>query len=108
MVPVLSAEMPIVMQRKKTFIGLLGLAVNSEFNYPDCFVMIPSGPEATAFIRGFFDVALTQNGRPQTVAIMGADQEFSRNAAAFGTRKRKRHARETGGVGPVCASPQLS
>ena len=78
----LAAAMPIVIQRKKTFIGLLGLAVNSEFNYPNYFAMIPSGPDAkTAFTRGFFDVALTQNPRPQTVAIVAADQEFSRNAA---------------------------
>ena len=40
----LAAAMPIVIQRKKTFIGLLELAVNSEFNYPNYFVMIPSGP----------------------------------------------------------------
>jgi branched-chain amino acid transport system substrate-binding protein len=74
--------MPIIIQRKKTFIGLLALAVNSEFNYPNYFVMIPSGPDAkTAFTRGFFDVALTQNPRPQTAAIVAADQEFSRNAA---------------------------
>jgi branched-chain amino acid transport system substrate-binding protein len=78
----LAAAMPIVIQRKKTFIGLLGLAVNSEFNYPNYFAMIPSGPDAkTAFTRGFFDVALSQKSRPQTVAIVAADQEFSRNAA---------------------------
>ena len=40
----LAPAMPIVMQRKKLFIGLLGLAVNTEFNYPNYFVMIPSGP----------------------------------------------------------------
>ena len=51
--------MPIVIQRKKTFIGLLGLAVNSQFNYPNYFVMGPYGPDAKpAFTRGFFDVAL--------------------------------------------------
>ena len=78
----LAAAMPIVIQRKKTFIGLLGLAVNSEFNYPNYFAMISSGPDAkTAFTRGFFDVALIQNPAPQTVAIVAADQEFARNAA---------------------------
>src|SRR5262247_3341779 len=62
----LAPAMPVIMQHKKVFIGLLGLAVNSEFNYPNYFVMIPSGPDAkTAFTRGFFDVALTQNPRPQ-------------------------------------------
>jgi branched-chain amino acid transport system substrate-binding protein len=74
--------MPIVIQRKKTFIGLMGLAVNSQFNYPNYFVMGPYGPDAKpAFTRGFFDVALRQDPKPQTVAIVAADQEFSRNAA---------------------------
>ena len=74
--------MPIVIQRKKTFIGFLALAVNSAFNYPNYFVMIPSGPDAkSAFTRGFFDAALAQTPKPQTVAIVAADQEFSLNAA---------------------------
>jgi branched-chain amino acid transport system substrate-binding protein len=78
----IAPAMPIVIQRKKTFIGLLGLAVNSEFNYPNYFVMIPSGPDAKpAFTKGFFDIALAQDPKPQTVAIVAADQEFSRNAA---------------------------
>mgnify|MGYP003580052525 CR=1 FL=1 len=37
----LAPAMPIMMQRKKLFIGMLGLGVNSEFNYPNYFVMIP-------------------------------------------------------------------
>src|SRR5262245_5488338 len=74
--------MPIVIQRKKTLIGLLALAVNSQFKYPNYFVMIPSGPDAKpAFTKGFFDVAIRQDPKPQTVAIVAADQEFSRNAA---------------------------
>jgi branched-chain amino acid transport system substrate-binding protein len=78
----IAPAMPVVIQRKKTFIGLLGLAVNSEFNYPNYFCMIPSGPDAKpAFTRGFFDVAMAQAPKPQTLAIVSADQEFSRNAA---------------------------
>jgi branched-chain amino acid transport system substrate-binding protein len=85
--------MPIVIQRKKTFIGFLALAVNSEFNYPNYFVMIPSGPDAkSAFTRGFFDAALAQTPRPQTVAIVAADQEFSLNAAD-GARENVKRAR---------------
>jgi branched-chain amino acid transport system substrate-binding protein len=65
--------MPIVMQRKKTFIGLLGLAVNTEFNYPNYFAMIPSGPDAKpAFTKGLFDIAMAQGAKPQTVAIVAA------------------------------------
>jgi branched-chain amino acid transport system substrate-binding protein len=78
----IAPAMPIVIQRKKTFVALLGLAVNSEFNYPNYFAMIPSGPDAKpAFTKGFFDVAMAQDPKPQTVAIVAADQEFSRNAA---------------------------
>jgi len=74
--------MPIVVERKKTFIGLMGLAVNSAFNYPNYFVMGPYGPDAkSAFTKGFFDAVMPQNPKPQTVAIAAADQEFSRNAA---------------------------
>ena len=34
----LAPAMPIMMQRKKLFIGMLGLGVNQEFNYPNYFV----------------------------------------------------------------------
>jgi branched-chain amino acid transport system substrate-binding protein len=77
----IAPAMPIVMQKGKVFIGLFGLAVNSEFNYPKYFAMIPSGPETKpAFTKGFFEVAAQQNPKPQTVALVAADQEFSRNA----------------------------
>ncbi|MBO0764214.1 MAG: amino acid ABC transporter substrate-binding protein [Hyphomicrobiaceae bacterium] len=78
----LAPAMPVMMQRKKLFIGLLGLGVNSEFNYPNYFVMIPSGPNPKpSFTKGFFDLALAQNPKPTSVAIVAADQEFSRNAS---------------------------
>jgi branched-chain amino acid transport system substrate-binding protein len=78
----LAPAMPVMVERGKVFIGLLGLAVNSEFNYPNYFAMIPSGPNPKpAFTKGFFDTAMAQNPKPQTVAIVAADAEFSRNAA---------------------------
>jgi branched-chain amino acid transport system substrate-binding protein len=78
----LAPAMPFVIQRKKLFIGLLGLGVNSEFNYPNYFVMVPSGPEPKpSFTKGFFDAAMAQNPKPATVAIVAADAEFSRNGA---------------------------
>ena len=78
----LAPAMPIVIQRNKVFIGLLGLAVNTEFDYKNYFAMIPSGPvPKPAFTKGFFDTALAQSPKPTTVAIVAADQEFSRNAA---------------------------
>jgi branched-chain amino acid transport system substrate-binding protein len=78
----LAPAMPIVIARKKLLIGLLGLAVNSEFNYPNYFAMIPSGPvPKPAFTKDFFALALAQNPKPQSVAIVAADQEFSINAS---------------------------
>jgi branched-chain amino acid transport system substrate-binding protein len=78
----LAPAMPVVVQKKRMLIGLFGLAVNSEFHYPNYFAMIPSGPEPkTAFTKGFFDTAMAQNPKPQTVAIVAADAEFSVNAS---------------------------
>src|SRR6266849_6827323 len=78
----LAPAMPVVIQKKKMLIGLFGLAVNSEFHYPNYFAMIPSGPAPkTAFTKGFFDTAMAQNPKPQTVAIVAADAEFSVNAS---------------------------
>ena len=76
-----AAAMPVIMQKGKVFIILFGLGVNTEFNYPKFFAMIPSGPDTKpAFTSGFFDVAAAQNPKPQTVAFIAADQEFSKNA----------------------------
>jgi branched-chain amino acid transport system substrate-binding protein len=74
--------MPIVISKNKVFVTLLGLAVNSEFKYPNYFSMIPAGPDPkAAFTKGFFDTAMAQSPKPKSIAIVGADQEFSRNAA---------------------------
>jgi branched-chain amino acid transport system substrate-binding protein len=88
----LAPAMPLIMQRKKVFIGLLGLAVNSEFNYPNYFAMIPSGPETKpSFTKGLFDLAAKQNPKPQTVALVAADAEFARNACEGARTNAKAH-----------------
>ena len=88
----LAPALPIAMQRKKVFIGLLGLAVNGELHYPNYFSMIPTGPEPkTAITRGFFDAAMAQNPKPRTVAIVAADAEFSVTASA-GARENAKTA----------------
>jgi branched-chain amino acid transport system substrate-binding protein len=75
--------LPVMMQKKKLFIGLLALAINSQFNYPLYFSMTPTGgprPQES-FSEVFFDVAMQQTPKPQTLAVVGADAEFPRNAA---------------------------
>jgi branched-chain amino acid transport system substrate-binding protein len=78
----LAPAMPVVIQKKKMLIGLFGLAVNTEFHYPNYFAMIPSGPAPKqAFTKSFFDLAVAQSPKPATVAIAAADAEFSVNAS---------------------------
>ena len=78
----IAPAMPIVMQKDRTFFALFGLAVNSEFNYPRYFAIQPAGgpKPKEAFADGFFEVAMAQNPKPQTLALIGADAEFPRNA----------------------------
>ncbi len=74
--------LPVIMQHKRTFLGLLGLAANSEFNYPNYFSIGPTGGPhpKQSFSKGFFEVAMAQTPKPTTLAIVGADAEFPHNA----------------------------
>jgi branched-chain amino acid transport system substrate-binding protein len=78
----IAPAMPIVMQKDRTFFSLFGLAVNSEFHYPRYFSVLPAGgpKPKEAFAEGFFEVAMAQNPKPQTLALVGGDAEFPRNA----------------------------
>jgi branched-chain amino acid transport system substrate-binding protein len=74
----LAATMTVAIQKQKVLIGLFGLAVNAAFAYPKYFSMIPLGPTPkSAQSKGFFDIAIAQNPKPQTVAIVAADAEFA-------------------------------
>jgi branched-chain amino acid transport system substrate-binding protein len=78
----LAPALPVVMQHDMTFLGLMGLSVNSEFHYPKYFAMIPSGPDPKiALSEGFFNLAMAESPKPTSVAIVAADAEFSKNAA---------------------------
>jgi branched-chain amino acid transport system substrate-binding protein len=78
----IAPALPIAIARNKVFIGLIGLAINAEFGYPRYFAMHPAGPNPkAATTRGFFEIAMAQTPKPQTVAIVATDAEFSRNAS---------------------------
>ena len=74
--------LPVAMQRKLTLVGLFGLDVNSEFRYPNYFSIIPAGGDKPkeAFSAGFFALAAARDPKPTTIALVGADAEFARNA----------------------------
>ncbi len=78
----IAPAMPVIIQHNRTFISLFGLAANSEFHYPKYFSFVPTGgpnPKQT-FSQGFFAIAMAQNPKPKTLAIVGADAEFAHNA----------------------------
>jgi branched-chain amino acid transport system substrate-binding protein len=77
----IAPAMPIMIAKKRLFVSLFGTAINDEFNYDRYFSMLPTGPTPKpTFTKGFFQVALEQNPKPQSVAIVAADAEFGRNA----------------------------
>jgi branched-chain amino acid transport system substrate-binding protein len=78
----IAPAMPVVIGHNRTFLALFGLATNSEFNYPKYFALQPTGGPTPKeeFARGFFAVAMQQDPKPTTVAMIGADAEFPRNA----------------------------
>ena len=78
----LAPALPVVIPRNKLFLGLFGLTINEAFNYPRYFAMHPTGENSQgAHTAPYFDVAMAQNPKPQTVAIVAADAEFSHTAA---------------------------
>src|SRR5262249_32920034 len=73
--------MPIAIERMLTLIGILGLANNEKYQYPNYFQISPTGPDpATSTAIPFFELAAKQTPKPQTVAIVGADAEYPQTA----------------------------
>ncbi len=74
------AAMPHIMARKKMVMVLLALGSNAEFNYPKYFQSAPFGPDPKGVLsNAFFEVAKSIKPAPKTVALVGADAEFSNN-----------------------------
>src|SRR5712671_5220916 len=78
----IAPAMPVAIQHDRLFLGLFGLAVNSEFHYPKYFSMLPTGPDPKhAFSEPFFKVAMAKEPKPKTLAIVAADAEYPKNAS---------------------------
>jgi len=74
---VIAPAMPIMMQRKLTFMSLFGLNVNSKFKYDRYFQIMPAGPDpAVGWSTGYFEAAMGMNPKPKTIALVGADAEY--------------------------------
>src|SRR5205809_148888 len=78
----IAPAMPVAIQHERLFLGLFGLAVNSEFHYPRYFSMLPTGPDPKqAFSEPFFKVAMAKEPKPKTLALLAEDAEFPKNAS---------------------------
>jgi branched-chain amino acid transport system substrate-binding protein len=74
------AAMPLIIERKKLVMVLLALGSNAEFKYPRYFQSAAFGPDSKGVLsNNFFEVAKTLKPEPKTVALVGADAEFSNN-----------------------------
>ena len=75
----IAPAMPIFIQHNLTMLSLFGLNVNKDFHYKNYFSMIPAGGAhpAQAMGGGFFKMAAEMNPKPKTIAITGADNDFS-------------------------------
>jgi branched-chain amino acid transport system substrate-binding protein len=88
----IAPAMPVAIQRKKVFLSLFGTGVNSEFKYDKYFSVIPTGPDPKpAFTKTFFEIAMAQNPKPQTISLAAADAEFGRNVCE-GARENAKKA----------------
>jgi branched-chain amino acid transport system substrate-binding protein len=82
--------MPLIVQRGKLFLSLLAIAANDELRYDRYFQMQPQGPAGKVeFSKGFFELAAGLDPQPKTVALVGADAEFSA-LAVEGARENAR------------------
>ena len=91
----IAPAMPIVMQRGLVFPSLFGLAVNEKFKYDNYFQIMPAGPNPmTDWSRGFYEVAMAQDPPPKTIALVGADAEFARNAVNGARENAKKYGLE--------------
>src|SRR5213594_4366106 len=87
----IAPAMPLVMERNLVFPALFGLANNEKFKYKNYFQIMPAGPNPAVDWTGtFFEVAVKQNPKPQTVALVGADAEYPHNALAGARENIKR------------------
>lgn len=83
--------MPTIIQRKRLIMGMFALAINEQFKYPGYFQIQPYGPNGKdSLTRGFFENAIAMNPKPKTVALVGADAEFSKNALDGARMQAKR------------------
>lgn len=87
----IAPAMPVVMQKRRTLMGMFGVGVNEQFKYDRYFQIMPLGPHSSETIpEAFFAVAENLTPAPKSVAIVGADAEFGKVNADSARKIAKR------------------
>ncbi len=73
----IAPAMPVIMGHGMAFVTLLGSGTNDAFQYDRTVNVSPTGGNMQEdFAKGFFEVAMTADPKPKTVAIAGLDGDF--------------------------------
>jgi branched-chain amino acid transport system substrate-binding protein len=76
-----AAAMPTIIEHKKMFLSLFALGLGEQFKYDRYFQLQPNGPVArTEISKGFYEIASSLNPKPTSIALAGADAEYSQIA----------------------------
>ena len=88
-----AAAMPTIMQRKKVFLSLFALAANDQFDYDRYFQLPAQRTECESRIlqRAFSSLPPPSFPKPQTVALVETDTEFSVLALEGARENAKKH-----------------
>jgi branched-chain amino acid transport system substrate-binding protein len=73
----IAPAMPVVIAHGVAFVTLFGSATNDAFHYERTVSINPVGGRMQEdFAKGFFDIAMSADPKPKTVAIAGLDSDF--------------------------------
>ncbi len=76
-----AAAMPTIIEHKKMFLSLFALGLGEQFKYGRYFQLQPNGPVArTEISKGFYEIASSLTPKPKSIALAGADAEYSQIA----------------------------
>jgi branched-chain amino acid transport system substrate-binding protein len=74
--------MPIAMSHGHVIMGFVALAISDQFKYDRYFQIGPFGPNSQSdWSKGFFDLAMSMDPKPRTIAIVAADSEYPKFAS---------------------------
>jgi len=86
----IAPAMPVIMAHGVAFVSLLGSVTNDAFHYDRTVNISPTGGHMQEdFAKGYFQIAMTAEPRPKTVAIAGLDSDFLQRSMQSARKQAK-------------------